>query len=74
MYEKTVACEMGSGPHWLKASNEARDFVTSILKKEPNERIGLEEALKHPFFSKYLNIEEEQDDEKAAGIAAGIVD
>ena len=39
---------------WPKdINNEAKDLIKKILKKNPNERISLEEMIKHPFITKY---------------------
>jgi len=35
-------------------SNTAKNLITKILKKEPKERISLEDMLKHPFFKDKL--------------------
>jgi serine/threonine protein kinase len=40
--------------HGINMSDECKDFITSCLKKKPEERIGhkggLDEILKHPWF------------------------
>ena len=40
--------------YWDKISEKAKDLVQKLLKKNPNERLSAEEALKHP----WLNQEE----------------
>mmetsp|Transcript_18050 Transcript_18050/g.41056 ORF Transcript_18050/g.41056 Transcript_18050/m.41056 type:complete len:332 (+) Transcript_18050:3521-4516(+) len=39
-----------SGRAWKKISNEAKDFVSSLLKKNPSERLKAGEAHKSPWF------------------------
>ena len=40
---------------WPKdINNEAKDLIEKILKKNPNERISLEEMIKHPFITNYF--------------------
>ena len=39
---------------WPKdINNEAKDLIKKILKKNPNERISLEEMIRHPFITQY---------------------
>lgn len=38
--------------YWKDKSEELRDLITRLLEFEPNERIGLKEALSHSFFKK----------------------
>lgn len=35
-----------------KITNECKNLVTSLLQKDPNKRIGAEDALNHPWFKK----------------------
>ncbi len=40
---------------WPKEMNQdAKNLITKILKIDPNQRISLEEILKHPFITKYF--------------------
>lgn len=41
-----------SDPVWGKVSEEAKDLVTKLLNKNPQERISTEEALQHRWFHK----------------------
>jgi calcium-dependent protein kinase len=34
---------------WAKISSEAKDLVTGLLQKNPDERISIEDALLHPW-------------------------
>ena len=38
--------------HKLGVSEDLFDFLTQCLTLDPNERITVEDALKHPFFTK----------------------
>lgn len=40
------------GVSWENISTEAKDFVLSLLKKDPKERLTAKAALKHPFIVK----------------------
>jgi len=42
-------------PSECSISNEAKDFINQLLKKDPNDRMSLFDALKHPFMHKYLD-------------------
>lgn len=46
-----------AGIPWKKicpnASEEALELLSLMIKFDPDERIGAEEALKHPFFKEY---------------------
>jgi len=37
------------GEHWRNVSWEAKDLLLKMLRKNPTQRIDLEEALKHPW-------------------------
>lgn len=37
-------------PHQYPVSEEAKDFMTRALDKNPQTRLTIEEALSHPFF------------------------
>lgn len=39
-------------PQWKNYSRESMDFIYKLLIKNPDERITLDQALKHPWFSK----------------------
>jgi calcium-dependent protein kinase len=38
------------GKCWDRVSKKAKDLIDKFLKKNPDERISLEDALKHPWF------------------------
>lgn len=40
-------------PKGVELSSEAVDFVEKLLREEPNERMNLRSALKHPFLLKH---------------------
>jgi len=42
--------------HWDKISPEGKDLLNKMLQKDPNERIELEEALKHPWIQQRENL------------------
>ena len=35
-------------------SDDLKDFIKKILRKKPQDRMTLEEALQHPFITKYV--------------------
>lgn len=37
---------------WKGVSKEAKDLISNMIKVSPNERISVEEALQHPWFTK----------------------
>lgn len=37
------------GKEYLELSEEAKDFIESVLQLDPEERIDLEQMLMHPF-------------------------
>ena len=39
---------------WEVRSKRVRDLITSCLKKEPEERITIDEFLNHPWFKKLM--------------------
>jgi serum/glucocorticoid-regulated kinase 2 len=47
--------------HKIKMSEECKDFISKLLEKEPNNRLGsklgIEEVMGHPFF-KDLNLDD----------------
>lgn len=38
---------------WRSISPEAKDLVVRLLENDPMERISIDEALMHPWFSKF---------------------
>jgi serine/threonine protein kinase len=38
---------------WTSISEECKDLIKKMLNKNPKERITVDEALKHPFISKF---------------------
>ena len=44
-----------SDPGWERLSEHALDMVGSLLKREPDDRFPLEEALQHPFCAGVLS-------------------
>jgi serine/threonine protein kinase len=44
--------DISSDP-WPNISNECKDILMKMLKKDPKERISIDDALKHPWFEKY---------------------
>jgi len=52
------------GPVWHKISEDAKDLIKSMLKRNPRERISIEKALKHPWFMNYENIVQKKDAEE----------
>ena len=48
-------CDYTRG-HWLHVSNEAKDFVQSMLQVEPENRASIDELLDHPWIHEY-NVE-----------------
>jgi len=41
------------GPRWRNISNEAKQFVKSLLKVDPNERLSAEQAFDSPWIAQY---------------------
>jgi len=57
--EKNKLCKLSMDtPIWKKISSEAKDLLSSLTKKNPNERITSGEALKHKWFSTDLKKDE----------------
>ncbi|KAL3901728.1 MAG: hypothetical protein SGARI_006028 [Bacillariaceae sp.] len=48
-------------PEWDDISDEARDFVTKLLNRDPVQRPTADQALKHPWISKHVRSVSEQD-------------
>jgi serine/threonine protein kinase len=42
---------------WKLISSEAKDLVTKLLENDPNQRISIEEALIHPWFDKFPQLQ-----------------
>lgn len=42
-------------PEYVDVTDEAKDFILRICKKNPEERMEIREMLRHPFITKYLN-------------------
>jgi serine/threonine protein kinase len=41
-------------PEYIDVTDEAKDFILKICKKNPEERMEMREILRHPFITKYL--------------------
>ncbi|KAI9185634.1 hypothetical protein LWI28_009002 [Acer negundo] len=68
LYRIGFSGEVPDIPGWL--SEEARDFVSKCLKRDPEERLTAEELLQHPFLVDQQEEEEEFDFEKVEGFNA----
>lgn len=42
-----------SFPEYVDVTDEAKSFILGIMKKKPEERMGIREMLRHPFITKY---------------------
>lgn len=40
---------------WIQISTDAKDLIKKLLKRCPEDRIKIDEALKHPWFDNYGN-------------------
>jgi serine/threonine protein kinase/Ca2+-binding EF-hand superfamily protein len=50
----TIQADMKVNPTvWAKLTSEAQDLISSLLNKDPKERITARDSLRHPFFAKY---------------------
>ena len=58
-----------SAPEWTALSPEAKDLVEALLRVDPAERIGVEEALQHDFIRKHVASASQHDDVLAASAA-----
>ena len=47
---------------WDRVSQDAKDLIRNLLIKDPNNRISLEDALKHKWFDKLKETMKEEDD------------
>lgn len=51
--ENTINCKYSfNGFRWQLVSKDAKDLVSHFLVANPADRIGLNEALDHPWFAK----------------------
>jgi serine/threonine protein kinase len=41
-------------PESCQLSHDAREFLEQLLNTDPQERLGIDEALRHEFIQKYL--------------------
>ena len=41
---------------WQTVTDQGKDLIQSLLRKDPKERITVEEALQHPWFNKSFNV------------------
>lgn len=41
-------------PEYIDVSDQAKDFILKIMKKNPEERMEIKEIMRHPFITKYL--------------------
>lgn len=41
-------------PEYVDVSEEGKDFILKICKKDPDERMEMRDILRHPFITKYL--------------------
>lgn len=57
----TIQADMKVNPTvWCKLTPEAQDMISSLLNKNPKERITARESLKHPWFGNYNTAKREQ--------------
>lgn len=42
-------------PEYIDVTEETKDFILKICKKDPDERMDMRDILRHPFITKYLN-------------------
>lgn len=43
-------------PEWDSVSKDAKDLITKLLKTDPNERLTIDAALKHPWIARYQEV------------------
>eukprot|EP01083_Nonionella_stella_P142599 441608_1 len=48
---------------WSRTTREARDFVRRLLRRDPRNRMTIDEALKHPWITKHVDTELVDNDE-----------
>ena len=61
--EKTLNKKLDlSHPKWDRVTEIAKDLIRKLLVKEPNDRISLQDALKHKWFDKLKETMKEEDD------------
>lgn len=54
--EKVKACKYSlSSHHWIDISEEAKDFVSKLLQKEPDNRLSAQEAKTHKWLQNISN-------------------
>ena len=41
-------------PEYVDVTDEVKDFILRICKKDPDERMEMRDILRHPFITKYL--------------------
>lgn len=59
LISKTLNLEIEyTSERWLKTSANCMDFVQSLLRKLPEERLGIKQALAHPWLTSQLKIYE----------------
>jgi mitogen-activated protein kinase-activated protein kinase 5 len=42
-----------TGKRWEKVSRPAKDLIEKLLEVNPDERIGLDEAMRHPWLHQW---------------------
>ena len=45
--------DMETNENWATISEDCKDLIREMLTKSPKERISVEKALEHPWFTKY---------------------
>lgn len=40
-------------PEYVDVSDDVKDFILKICKKDPDERMEMRDILRHPFITKY---------------------
>ena len=52
LYQQVINCQLEfPSPEWDSISAEAVNFIKSMLKVDPKERITVEQALEHPWIT-----------------------
>ena len=41
-------------PEYVDVTDECKDFILRICKKDPDERMEMRDILRHPFITKYM--------------------
>lgn len=66
LFDQIKKCDYGfTNPAWDLVSEEAKDFVKSLLVKEPEKRMNCSQMLEHPWF-KRDDLDQELKIDKAA--------